>query len=145
MKDTFSIDTVKVGQAIDAGNAAMDEFHLKLKDAGKRVLDQVQKENRYAVVLASRPYQNDPLINHGLPAILTELGIPVLTADSLPGLEEVDLSRSRLDVVNNFHGRMLASAIMAAQSPNLEYLQFVSFGCGHDAYRSYPSGEKICT
>ena len=136
MKDTFSMDAAKVGQAIDAGNAAMEEFHRKLKEAGKQVLDQVQKENRYAVVLASRPYQNDPLINHGLPAMLTELGIPVLTADSLPGLENIDLSRSRLDVVNNFHGRMLASAVMAAQSPNLEYIQFVSFGCGHDAYLS---------
>lgn len=68
--------------------------------------------------------------------MLTELGVPVLTADSLPGIENIDLSRSRLDVVNNFHGRMLASAIMAARDPNLEYVQLVSFGCGHDAYLS---------
>ncbi|MFQ8841570.1 MAG: hypothetical protein ACLR8P_12265 [Clostridium fessum] len=31
---------------------------------------------------------------------------------------------------------MLASAVLAAQSQNLEYVQFVSFGCGHDAYLS---------
>ncbi len=136
MKTTFSMDEAEVGKAIEAGNAAMEKFHRSLKEAGKEVLEQVQKENRYAVVLASRPYQNDPLVNHGLPALLTELGIPVLTADALPGIEEVDLSRSRLDVVNNFHGRMLASAIMAAKSPNLEYVQVVSFGCGHDAYLS---------
>ena len=64
------------------------------------------------------------------------MGIPVLTADSLPGTEEEDLSMSRLDVVNNFHARMLSSAIMAAQKDSLEYVQIVSFGCGHDAYLS---------
>ena len=136
MQDTFSSDPDEVSQAITAGNAAMAEFHRKLKAAGSQVLKQVQKEGGYAVVLAARPYQNDALVNHGLPKMLTEFGVPVLTADSLPGLEQVDLSRSRLDVVNNYHGRMLASAILAAQNPNLEYVQLVSFGCGHDAYLS---------
>ena len=136
MGETFSIEVAEVKQAIEAGNAALEKFHKDLKDAGKKVLEQVEKENRYAVVLASRPYQNDPLINHGLPALLTELGVPVLTADSLPEIEEIDLSRSRLDVVNNYHGRMLASAIMVANNPHLEYVQLVSFGCGHDAYLS---------
>ncbi len=136
MKNIFSIDSIEVEQAIKAGNAALDEFHSKLKEAGKKVLEQVKKENRYAVVLAARPYQNDPLINHGLPGMLKELGIPVLTPDALPEIEKIDLSRSRLDVVNNYHGRMLASAIMAAKSPHLEYVQLVSFGCGHDAYLS---------
>ena len=31
---------------------------------------------------------------------------------------------------------MLSSAILAARSPHLEYVQIVSFGCGHDAYLS---------
>ncbi len=136
MADTFLLDPEPVKQAIAAGNAAMDEFHRKLKDAGSKVLEQVRRDGSYAVVLASRPYQNDALINHGLPKMLTEFGVPVLTADALPGIENVDLSRSRLDVVNNFHGRMLASAILAAQDPNLQYVQLVSFGCGHDAYLS---------
>ena len=64
------------------------------------------------------------------------MGIPFLTADSLPDVTKVDLSRSRLDIVNNYHARMLASAVLAAQSDSLEYVQIVSFGCGHDAYLS---------
>ena len=31
---------------------------------------------------------------------------------------------------------MLSSAILAARDPRLEYVQLVSFGCGHDAYLS---------
>lgn len=56
------------------------------------ILDQVTEENRYAVILASRPYQNDPLVNHSLPEMFTSLGIPVLTADAVPGVNDVDLT-----------------------------------------------------
>ena len=96
----------------------------------------MKEKGKFAVVLASRPYQNDALVNHDLPEMFVTMGIPVLTADSVPGIEDVDLSKSRIDIVNNFHARMLSSAILAAQSDCLEYVQVVSFGCGHDAYLS---------
>ncbi len=136
MSETFHIPPQQTREAIQAGDAAQNEFHTKLKQAGQAVLDEVTRTNSYAVVLASRPYQNDALVNHDLPALFTSLGIPVLTADSIPGSEDIDLSRSRLDVANNFHARMLSTAIMAARSSHLEYVQLVSFGCGHDAYLS---------
>ena len=46
------------------------------------------------------------------------------------------LSNSRIDVVNNYHARVLSGSILAAQSEHLEIVQLVSFGCGHDAYLS---------
>ena len=132
----FSLDTASVRQAIDAAEAAQKTFKAELAREGERICDQVEREGSFAVVLASRPYQNDDLVNHELPRAFTELGIPVICADAVPHVNEVDLSRSRLDVVNNFHARMLGSAVIAAGSPNLEYIQLVSFGCGHDAYLS---------
>ena len=132
----FSLDTASVRQAIDAAEAAQKTFKAELAREGERICDQVEREGSFAVVLASRPYQNDDLVNHELPRAFTELGIPVICADAVPHVNEVDLSRSRLDVVNNFHARMLGSAAIAAGSPNLEYVQLVSFGCGHDAYLS---------
>ena len=132
----FSLDTASIRQAIDAADAAQKTFKAELAREGERICDQVEREGSFAVVLASRPYQNDDLVNHELPRAFTELGIPVICADAVPHVNEVDLSRSRLDVVNNFHARMLGSAVIAAGSPNLEYVQLVSFGCGHDAYLS---------
>ena len=132
----FSLGTASVRQAIDAADAAQKTFKAELAREGERICDQVKREGSFAVVLASRPYQNDDLVNHELPRAFTELGIPVICADAVPHVNEVDLSRSRLDVVNNFHARMLGSAVIAAGSPNLEYVQLVSFGCGHDAYLS---------
>ena len=132
----FSLDTASVRQAIDAADAAQKTFKAELAREGERICDQVEREGSFAVVLASRPYQNDDLVNHELPRAFTELGIPVICADAVPHVNEADLSKSRLDVVNNFHARMLSSAVIAAGSPNLEYVQLVSFGCGHDAYLS---------
>ena len=136
MLDTFGIEKAHTLAAIRQADAAQNTFRSELKQAGKQALDEVTQSGGYAVVLASRPYQNDPLVNHELPEMFTRLGIPVLTADSVPGAEQVDLSNSRIDVVNNYHARMLSTAVLAAQNPHLEYVQLVSFGCGHDAYLS---------
>ncbi len=136
MKEHFSISPEHTKKAIQAADDALRQFHQELLNAGKAVCDAVEKAGTYAVVLASRPYQNDGLVNHDLPKMFTKMGIPVLTADSLPEANQVDLSRSRLDVVNNYHARMLSSAILAARKDYLEYVQIVNFGCGHDAYLS---------
>ena len=136
MEDELGIAPKHTLAAIECADKAQAAFSFALKLRGKQVCDQVRAEGRYAVVLASRPYQNDALVNHDLPSFFTQLGIPVLTVDSVPGINEVDLRNSLIDVTNNFHARMLSGAVIAAQSDHLEYVQLVSFGCGHDAYLS---------
>lgn len=136
MQETFGISAELTRQAVQAGDQAQESFSTQLKQAGEEVLEKVGREGKFAVVLASRPYQNDALVNHGLPEMFAKMGIPVLTADSLAHANEVDLSRSRVDIVNNYHARMLSSAILTASDDRLEYVQIVSFGCGHDAYLS---------
>lgn len=136
MEENFQISKEHTKQAIAAGDQAQQAFREGLWKAGDKVRERVKAEGSCAVVLASRPYQNDSLVNHELPELFNRMGIPVLTADSLREAGQVDLSRSRLDVVNNYHARMLAGAILAAEKEELEYVQIVSFGCGHDAYLS---------
>ena len=108
----------------------------KLVEEGKRVIADTGKAGGFAVVLAGRPYHTDPLVNHDLSGMFTRRGIPVLTVDSLPGLEKADLRRSRVEITNDFHARMLSGAMVTAEQPCLEYVQIVSFGCGHDAILS---------
>ncbi|MBR5421054.1 MAG: activase, partial [Lachnospiraceae bacterium] len=136
MEETYKIAPDITKQAVEMASAAQKSYDRELKNAGQAVLDKVTKEDSFAVVLAGRPYHNDPLVNHELPELLLSMGVPVLTADSLPELPEVNLRPSRIDIVNNFHGRMLGSSILAAQNEHLEYVQIVSFGCGHDAVLS---------
>lgn len=79
MQETFGISPQLTRKAIAAGDAAQQEFSDRLKVEGQKIIDDVQKRGAYAVVLASRPYQNDTLVNHDLPELFTEHHIPVLT------------------------------------------------------------------
>lgn len=92
IKDTYHIPEKVIKEAIRFADMAEASFHEELSAAGEAILKQVTEENRYAVVLASRPYQNDPLVNHNLPEMFASLGIPVLTADAVPGVNDVDLA-----------------------------------------------------
>ena len=132
MEKTYGISPAETRQAINVADAAKKQFHDEMHRAGKAVLDEVTANGSYAVILASRPYQNDALVNHDLPEMFTSLGIPVLTADSLEEADHVDLSMSRLDIVNNYHARMLSTAILAARNPHLEYVQ--DFSRNQDAF-----------
>ena len=136
MEDRFGIAPETTRRAMAAGDAAQASFTSQLQAAGKQVTADARRKGSYAVVLASRPYQNDPLVNHDLPDMFTSLGIPVLTVDSVEGVTSVNLRNSRICIVNNYHARMLGAAAVAAREECLEYVQIVSFGCGHDAYLS---------
>ena len=89
--------------------AAITAFRHQLAEAGKQVIADTEKTGGFAVVLAGRPYHTDPLINHDLSRMFTRRGIPVLTVDSLPGLETADLRKSRVEITNDFHARMLSA------------------------------------
>ena len=134
LRSWAGLTRVQARSVIRQALAAQRAFRDELERRGREVMAEVRAGGGYAVVLAARPYQNDALVNHDLPGMFVRAGVPVLTADAEPGVREVDLSASRLDVVNNFHARMLGSAVIAAREASLEYVQLVSFGCGHDAY-----------
>ncbi len=136
LRDAFNVSEKDAHDAIRQAEAAQEAFRDQLVQAGEKVIDDAEAAGSYAVVLASRPYHSDPLVNHSLPELFAAQGIPVMPPDAVPGVNDVDLTKSRLDVVNNFHARMLGSALLAAESDAMEYVQLVSFGCGHDAYLS---------
>ena len=140
LESTFGIPFDQAMRAIKQADKTQRAFKTLLTEAGTHAIESARGAGSYAIVLASRPYHNDPLVNHDLPKMLSDMGHSVLPPDAVPGIADVDLSASRIDIVNNFHQRMLASAVIAADSPALEYVQLVSFGCGHDAYLS----DEIC-
>jgi predicted nucleotide-binding protein (sugar kinase/HSP70/actin superfamily) len=107
-----------------------------MAENGKKVLADVEREGKIAVVIAGRYYQYDEHLNHYLSHYFTGMGIPVLTLDSLPGHGKIPLAKSRIEITNNNHARLLAGAIAAARHPFLEYVDIFSFGCGHDAVYS---------
>jgi len=133
MKETFNIPEKTVMAAIKQGEKALEDFNNALTDNGKKIIEDIERKGGFAAVIAGRHYQYDEHINHNLSRYFTSLGIPVLTLDSLPNLNKVPLNKSRVEITNNNHARLLSGAIIAAEHPALEYVDIFSFGCGHDA------------
>lgn len=131
-QSTYGCGASELKAALKEADRAQDAFEAELLDEGRKVLDALSGE-QFAVVLAGRPYHGDSLVNHDLAGHFTRLGVPVLTVDALPDLHDADLSKVRSETVNPFHVRMFGAAMAVAAHPNLELVQVVSFGCGHDA------------
>jgi len=133
MRDTFNISQSVCRAAISEGEKALEEFNRTLVETGKKIIEETEMKGGFAVVISGRHYQYDELVNHNLSKYFTNIGIPVLTVDSLPNLGKIPLQKSRLDITNNNHARLLSGAIFTAEHPALEYVDIFSFGCGHDA------------
>lgn len=133
---TLHVSEKEVQGAFLQAVSAISAFRGELTGKALAIMDNAKQNHTFAVVLAGRPYHTDSFVSHNISKLFTKKGIPVLTVDSLPGLNEVDLHNTRIEVTNNFHTRMLSGAMIAAGSDALEYVQLVSFGCGHDAVLS---------
>ena len=107
-------------KAFHFAEEALLSFRSGLRHDGEEIIEETKKQGKFAVVLAGRPYHSDLLVNHGISRIFSDMGIPVLPLDALPGLNEVELSNTTVEITNNFHTRMLAGAMIAAEQEELE-------------------------
>ena len=133
IQETFNIPQDMCLAAIKQGLASLEEFNKALVGYGVKIIEEIEKKGGFAVVIKGRHYQYDDLVNHNLSRYFTNVGVPVLTVDSLPDIGKISLAKSRLDITNNNHARLLTGAIFTAEHPALEYVDIFSFGCGHDA------------
>ena len=130
--------------AVDQGLKALVAFDQRMEEQGKAILEQVEREDRVAVLVLARPYHGDPGLNHGIPEELQVLGYPILSIRSLPK-DEAWLKRfwgegDPLDIRDVWPENYSANsaqrvwaAKFAARHPNVAILDLSSFKCGHDA------------
>ncbi len=133
------------------GLRALRLFDEEMQRRGLEVLEQVEAENRVAVLLLARPYHLDPGLNHGVPDEYQALGYPVLTIRSIPKdpawlarFFKDDLEKGfvpdPLSVVDVWPENYSTNSVQkvwaakfAARHPNVVVLDLSSFKCGHDA------------
>ena len=128
----FEISKREIEHAVDVAWAEQERFRSDVKTAGINTLKELHKKNIRGIVLVGRPYHIDPELNHGIPELLTGLGLAVFTEDSLAHLGKV---QRPLRVVDQwvYHNRLYRAAEFVSRTKNLELIQLTSFGCGLDA------------
>lgn len=129
---SFDIPKHEIESAVEKAWLEQDHMRDDIRKKGEEVLKYLNDTGKRGIVLAGRPYHVDPEINHGIPNLITEFGIAVLTEDSVEHLATVERP---LRVVDQwvYHSRLYAAARFVAKQNNIELIQLNSFGCGLDA------------
>ena len=122
----------EVAEAVDAAWVEDMAFKDDIRAKGEETLRWMEETGTHGIVLAGRPYHNDPEINHAIPELLTSFGLAVLTEDSIAHLGTLERP---IRVVDQwmYHTRLYAAAKVATQRDDLDLIQLNSFGCGLDA------------
>ena len=128
----WNIPLAEIRAAVRKARAEAEAVKKETRFQGEAALRRMKEQGLIGVVLAGRPYHLDPEINHGIPELLTGLGLAVLTEDSVAHLGNLP---HPLRVVDQwvYHNRLYRAAEFAARQDNLALIQLTSFGCGLDA------------
>ena len=118
----------EVDAAVNAAYEADAAFHERIQELGEETMKWIEDNGGHGIVLAGRPYHNDPEINHALPELLASFGFAVLTEDSVAHLVKPDRP---IRVVDQwmFHSRLYRAAKLVTLRDDLDLIQLNSFGC----------------
>ena len=130
----FGVTAEEATEAVQAGFEEDARVKADVRAEGRRALAWLAEHNAKGIVLAGRPYHVDPEVNHGIPSLITGLGMAVLTEDSLIEPDAAALARPiRVRDQWAYHTRLYESAAVVGRRPELHLVQLNSFGCGVDA------------
>ncbi|MCR5348057.1 MAG: acyl-CoA dehydratase activase [Bacilli bacterium] len=130
LKD-FNVSKKDVARAYQKGLDAYAAFREATKAEGDRVIAAAKESGKRLIVLAGRPYHIDPEVAHGIDGFLAQMGVAVLSEDSL----RFDEKKTKTNVLNQwtYHARLYDAASYCLGHPGIDLVQLVSFGCGVDA------------
>ena len=126
------ITRTEVDEAVNAAWQADLDFKDAMHRAGDEALAWIEEHDAHGIVLAGRPYHNDPEINHAIPELVHSFGFAVLTEDSVAHKMQPERP---IRVVDQwmYHSRLYRAARFVSTRNDLDLIQLVSFGCGLDA------------
>ncbi len=130
----LGVDRSTFERAFKLALEAQDEYKQELRQLGAEIIERAKAEKRLAVILAGRPYHVDPLINHKIPEILADMGVDVLTVDSIPWKEGQSLENQMVLTQWAYLNRIFHAARWTGKQKGVELAQLNSFGCGPDAF-----------
>lgn len=122
----------EIDEAINYAYQVDEDFHTQIQTMGEETIHWIEEHGGHGIVLAGRPYHNDPEINHALPELISSFGFAVLTEDSVAHLVKPERP---IRVVDQwmYHSRLYRAAKLVTLRNDLDLIQLNSFGCGLDA------------
>ena len=122
-------------KALEKAYIAQDQFNENLLVVGKKALDTLKNNAELGIVLIGRTYNmydRGMTLNIGS-KLRDYYGVNVIPMDFLP-VDGIDISDVNANMYWNYGRKILASAKIVAQYPNLHIIYLTNFKCGPDSY-----------
>ena len=123
-------------KALLAGAMAVRKHTNAVEKQGKQLLDSLKPEDKVLVLITRNYGVSDPILNMGIPDLLLERGIKVITLSHLPG-HSLDISGEYPNLYWPFGQHILSGAKLIAHHPNLYAVYLTNHGCGPDSMLSH--------
>ncbi|MBN2899162.1 MAG: 2-hydroxyacyl-CoA dehydratase [Clostridia bacterium] len=128
----FDVSQKTISEAVDIGFKNLETYKKDIRKRGEEILEYIESHNTRGVVLAGRPYHVDPEVNHGIPEMIANYNLSILTEDAVAHLNPVERPLRVVDQWT-YHTRLYNAANFVAHRSDIELVQLNSFGCGLDA------------
>ena len=122
----------EISSAVDAAWAEQEKCKADYREITKKTVSRLVVEQVPTIVLAGRPYHLDSGINHGIPELITSLGMAVLTEDGVAPLGK-DIKHLRVVDQWSYHSRLYHAAEFVSRTEGFQIVELNSFGCGLDS------------
>lgn len=123
-------------KALLAGAMAVRKHTNAVEKQGKQLLDSLRPEDKVLVLITRNYGVSDSILNMGIPDLLLERGIKVITLSHLPG-HVLDISEEYPNLYWPFGQHILSGAKLIAHHPNLYAVYLTNHGCGPDSMLSH--------
>ncbi len=121
-------------RAWQEGRKAQEAFEEALQETGRKVLQQLEDEDRYALVILGRPYNtSDAGANLDLPNTIAEMGDLVIPVDMIPFSQDM-LPEEFRNIYWHYGQKIINAAIQVARNPRLNAVYLTNFSCGPDSF-----------
>ena len=122
----------EISDAVEVAWAEQEKCKADYREMTKKTVSRLVAEQVPTIVLAGRPYHLDSGINHGIPELITSLGMAVLTED---GVAPLGYEIKHLRVVDqwSYHSRLYRAAEFVSRTEGFQIVELNSFGCGLDS------------
>jgi len=131
----LGVDKGTIRKAVKTAQAAQEKFESGLRETNRKAYEDSKTEGKLTVLLAGRPYHTDPLIQHKLSDMISDMGVTVLTEDIVRNDESISIREAHMVSQWSYINRILRAAQwVAEQGHEVHFVQMTSFGCGPDAF-----------
>ncbi len=127
----FGLGKKRFRRALDHAVAAQDSYKREVRAAAAAVMQHAGQDP--VILLAGRPYHADPLVNHGIPELISRQGAHVIPEDGIADEKEETLTGTSILSQWAYTNRIIAAARQVAAGKFSGMIQLTSFGCGLDA------------